>query len=282
MGFDPITLGIGAISSIGGAIAGGSDSETTTTSQVNIPGAGAQEQQLQGISAEQAALQRALADQYERGIGSAQGLQSQAQQNYMDILTGKAYQPTAFEQQRIGDLRQGMVDQSMVDVNRLLDERLAGLNASAAQRGVRGQALSQLQGDALRSAAEQLGSTSRAASMQANQQLLNQGYQRVASQSPFIQQGSTLADMMRQQAFQNRQVTQSPYLLQLLNNERLAAASKSSTETTPGSVGGAIGGAIGGFGSGVGIGSQLRSGRQATPQGAQYGASYDPYYGGLA
>lgn len=232
-----------AFGALGGAVQGARDTPdnvTTTTgsssntSQTKLAPQTQDQLQLQQNSLQQYLQQIALAQQYEQGIGGADQMQGQARQQASQVLNGQAFNLTPQEQAAIMGQRNAVVGQSTADVNRLLDERLRDLNIQAGERGLRGQALSQLQGDTVRTAADQYGNAVRAADLQASQQSLQQPYQRVAAQSPFIQQGATLADQMRQQALTNRANSQNPYLLQLLQNERLQTGTQTQNGTTNG------------------------------------------------
>lgn len=224
------------------------DQHTSGTSQTTFAPASQTEAQLQEQSLQNYLQQVAMAGQYEQGIGSAQGLQDQSQQNIMALLNGSALQATPQEQANIQALRQGMIDQGSADVNRMLDERMKGLNASAADRGVRGQAQSQLQTGALRAGAEQMGNFTRQANNTAAQEMINAPYRRTQAQSPFMAQGMNFADQMRLQAQQNRMNAQNPYLLQLLNRERMMGGTTTNTGTNYGQQGNWADAVMGGMG----------------------------------
>lgn len=189
----------------------------------------AEEQALRQQSLQNYLQQLALADQYQQGVTGAQGLQDQARANILNLINGQGMAATPEEMALINQRRDAMVAQSSADVNRFIDERLNSLTRDAAARGVRGQALSQLQGDAIRAGADQLGAAVRQADMVAAEQAMQTPYQRISAQSPFLQSGLSLGDLMLQQAQQNRQIAQNPYLLQLLNQERLAGGTTATT-----------------------------------------------------
>lgn len=267
-------LGIGAAAGLaGGAVAGarGTPDQVTTqygnqsgTSQTTLNPLSGEQQQLQQNSLQNYMRQLALAQQYEQNLGGAQDLQNQAQTQYGNVLSGKAFQASPQQQALIQQQRDSSVQQSTADINRLLDERLGQLGVQAGARGLRGQAYSQLQGDTVRTAAEQYGNTVRGADSAAAQQSLQMPYQTVAAQSPYIQNGMNFADSMNLQAQQNRMTAQNPYLLQLLQNERLQTGLTSNTGNSSGqtvgkgeegSFWGAVQGGLMGLGGGLGTGA---------------------------
>lgn len=229
---------------------------TSTTSMAPMT---EQERQLQQQSLENYMKQQQYANDYESQIGSAQGIQDSARSGVQNILSGQSMQMTPQEQAQIQSIRDAMVAQGTTDVNRLLDTRTAQANQSAGTRGLRGQAGAQLQGDALRAAAQQQGDFSRQANLYAAQQATALPYQRIAAQGQYLTQGMSFADQMRQQAQQNRQVGQSPYMMNLLNNNRLATATKTTNGTQPmqGDWSSAVGGAMGAAGAGLNWGGQM-------------------------
>lgn len=298
MGLDPITLGLGAslVGGLGGAIAGATgtpDQRTSnsSTSKTTFDPASAEERQLQQQSLQNYLQQMALGGQYEQGIGGKQGLQDQAMGAYGNVLSGQAFQMTPQEQAQLQALRGSMIDHANFDVNKMLDSRLSQLSNDAGARGLRGQAYSQLQGDALRGAADQMGNATRQANQVYAQQAINLPYQRLAAQNPYIQQGMSLADQMRLQAVQNRQTMQSPFLMQMLNNERMRSGTTTQVGNATqygqeGSLLGALAGFMGGAGSGAQMGLGLaKTGKelgmfntpsqQNTSTGAGTGAGYD-------
>lgn len=229
-----IALGGMALGGIAGAVKGAQGTPDVTSTQTKSLAPMTEEQrQLQQQSLDQYAKQLEMANTYEQGINNAQGIQNQAQTGVQSILNGQAMQMTPQEQQNIMAIRNAQISQGSADINKLLDQRLQGLNASAASRGVRGQALSQLQGDSLRAGAEQFGQIQRTADLQAAQSAMSAPYTRIAAQQPFLTQGMSFADQMRLQAMQNRQVTQSPFMLDFLNKQR----DQTSTSNTPGQEG---------------------------------------------
>lgn len=259
----PINGLVGAgVGSTAGAIAGSSDdwspinynAGTTTTNSTSSRTLGAmtpEQQALQQQSLQNYLQQMAMSDQYDQGVNSAQGYQDQARQAAMGIMNGSGFAATPQEQQLIEQQRQASVGQSTADVNKMLDQRLASISGSASARGVRGQALSQLQGDAMRGSADQLGAASRQASATAAQQQLQMPYQRMAAQSPYLQGGMSMADQMRVQAQQNRMMAQNPYLLTQYQNERMATGTQTNQGTSHVDTRSNTPGESGSFGRGV-------------------------------
>lgn len=244
----------GAAAGIASAVKGSKDQTQTTTTSTGPKSAAQQELEKQSMQNYQA--QQGLAGAYERGIDSAQGLQDQARSGISGILSGESMNLSPQEQANIQAIRQAMVAQGSDDINSLLDRRLAASDNSAAARGVRGIAQQQLTGDALRTAAAEQGNLSQQANLYAAQQATALPYQRIAAQSPYLQQGMTLADQMRIQAQQNRQMLQSPYLLQLEQQSRMGTQATS----TPGQSGGWSDGVVAGLGglsSGLTAGSNI-------------------------
>lgn len=292
----PVVGGAGA-GAIGGFLTGMEGTpdqlqyqDTTTTydnrSKLNLDPLSKEQRQLQQQSLQSYLQQLALAQQYEQGLGGAQGYQDLARQQAMGVLSGQGLQATPQEQALIEQQRAAQVGQAQADVQRFLDQNLSGLSNQAGARGLRGQALSELQGRALASSADQLGNASRQAAAQAAQAQLNAPYQRLAAQSPFLQQGVSFADQMRIQAQQNRQAAQNPYLLGLLQQERIATGEQRQSGTnrvqgvsrTPGQEGsfgqgllGALGGASYGASAGANILSGMNSLNQAQPMGGSGG-----------
>jgi hypothetical protein len=175
--------------------------------------------------------QQQLAAQSEADIAARAGLQEAGRGALSDIAGGEAFALSPEEQARIDQLRQTEIDVGSNEINRLLDQRLGELQANLAQRGVRGQAASQLQADVLGEGARSLESRILAANQNAAQQALALPGQRVGIQADVGQNLATFQDQARQQAIQNRQALQDPVLLQQLRDERL----KTATTRTSGS-----------------------------------------------
>lgn len=200
----------------------GSKSGSTAEQKTTFDPASQEERALQAASLAQYLQGLQQMGQYEQGITGAQGLQDQARAGIQDIYSGKALQMTPQEMANIQAIRGQMIEQGQSDVNKMLEQGSLRANQSAAARGLRGQAAMQLQGDVLRAGADQFGDITRQANMYAAQQAVQLPYQRVNAQSPFLQQGMGLADMMRLQAAQNRMAAQSPFMLSLLTDLRKA------------------------------------------------------------
>jgi hypothetical protein len=253
-----------------GAIKGaaGTPDQTTDfskTSTKSFAPASQQELELQQQSLENFNRQLELLREQEAGQESAQALQAQARGQAGEILGGGAFALTPQEQERIQAVRQATVAQGEADINRLLDERLKQLTAGAAERGVRGQALSQLETGALQSAAEEQGRLARQANITAAEQALQIPQQRISAQQPLLAQGLSFGDQLRQQAIINRQAAQNPFLLQMLNRERLFGGTErmSGQEFTPGQsgdFGSALLGGLAGAGAGIGGASDILGG----------------------
>lgn len=245
---------------IGGAIAGGASGavkgakgtpdqvkDTITTKQIGE--AGKEEQQLQSSALQNYFRNQELAKAYEDRLAGLGGLQQQAQDVYGNVLSGQAFQLTPQEQANIQASRDALVQQGTEGVNRLLDERLQQVVNSGAGRGLRGQALGALQGQVLKAGANSLTDIQNQANIQAAQAAQNMPLNRINALQGFAQQGLTYADMLRQNAIQNRQALQDPALLRVLQNERLQGAATTQRQITPGrkgSLGGALTSGLGG------------------------------------
>lgn len=270
MGAETAALGAGALGATAGALKGGKGTPSqTVTNQTQIAGPSQQEQELQSQSLENYARQQNEIDQLQQRLGLYDPLQQASIGQAQNILSGQAFQMTPEEQQQVESLRQALVAQSQAPVQQLIDENLRKVTSQASQRGLRGQALTELQGRVLQTGAQQLGEASRNAATQSAQLGLSLPYQRLNAQAPYIQGGMTLRNQLGQQAIQNRQLAQSPALLQNLLQERLAGASR--TQTTPGQGGGFVDALLGGaagLGSGIQGYSNIRSalGSLSTPQ----------------
>jgi hypothetical protein len=181
-------------------------------------------------------------------------------QGYQDVLGGQAFQASPEELQQIDQLRQAQIGLGTQDINRLLGQATSQTNQMAGVRGLRGQALAQLQGQNNQAAAQQIGNVVNSANMQAAQQAMENPFRRVAAQTPFMQQGLSYQDQLRQQAIQNRQLAANPAMLNYFQQGR------STQQMTPGqsggfwgAVGGGLGGAAGGLGLGVGVADAMNS-----------------------
>jgi hypothetical protein len=228
--------------------------------------------------------------QQEQDIMARLGLQGQARDALGSAFGGQMFQMTPQEQAAIAAQRQASIQANEDSIGRMLTDRLGQIGAGSAARGVRGQALSELQGQAARGASEQMQSAVNAANMQAAQQAMTMPYQRAQMQLGAAQNFATFSDMLRQQAIQNRMQFQMPGALDLLSRERMAQA----TRVTPGQQGswmdaltGAIGGA-GAFGSSMGNLAQgfnsvqgINFGGQSTPNPVVGGWAGGNPFGGM-
>lgn len=250
-------IGIGAgASALGGIIGGvkGKPKQTTNTSgtsQTVFDPATGREKQLQDQSYQQYLKQLQLADMQQQAAAETDPLRQAALQQQMQVLSGEAFGgPNEQELQQINQLRQAMIGQGQGDIQRFIDDNMRSTVSSAAGRGLRGQALGELQGRVLESGNEQYGNLVNQANLTAAQQAIAMPQQRLQQQSNAAAQGLTFAQQMQQQALANRQQTQNPYLLQQLMNERLQGGITSQTgnSVTPGQGGGFMGGLVGGLG----------------------------------
>lgn len=259
--------GTAAVGAVSGAISGAQGTpdqvkRETGTRQTTFDPASQREQELQDSSLRNYLRQQMLAQQYEEGIGGRQGIQDASQQQIQNIIGGQAFNITPQEQARIDAIRQASVAQSQADTERFINDRLQQVQGQAANRGLRGQALTSLQGGAIRTGVEQLGQAQRQADLLAAQQSYNAPFARLQAQQPYLSQGATFADQMRLQAQQNRQNAQNPFLLELLNRERIAGGKTTQTgeSVTPGQEGsfwnaltGGLAGAAGAAKSGIDV-----------------------------
>jgi hypothetical protein len=245
-----IGLGLGAV---GGMVAG--SRKTPGTKLAPAYGeVGEQEKQLQQQAMQQYLQQLAQTQQFEQGISQLDPLRQQALQGYQDVLGGQAFQASPQELQQIDQLRQAQIGLGTQDINRLLGEATSQTSQMAGVRGLRGQALAQLQGQNNQAASQQIGNVVNSANMQAAQQAMENPFRRVAAQTPFMQQGLTYQDQLRQQAIQNRQLAANPAMLNYFQQGR------ATQQVTPSSGGGFLGGlagAISGAGAGLGFGNAL-------------------------
>lgn len=262
MGIEAAVLGGGALlGGIGGAAKGAKGTpEQIQTSKTTLPGAGLKEQELQRKSLEQYEQAQNLASQYEGQIGSAQSMQDQARQAASRIMGGEAFAITPQEQAQIEAIRSATVQAGSGDIQDFLNRQMAGVVQSGAGRGLRGQALGGLQGQVIDTGARQLGNLASQAQLTAAQQSFQAPYQRLQAQSPYIQGGLSFADQMRIQAQQNRNLLQSPWMLQAMQQERFRQPTVEGViPGQKGSVGDAILGGLGGALGGANIGgSALR------------------------
>lgn len=247
---------IAGAGALGGAMAGSQKNQVTQTTQ--LPGATEEERDLQRRSLEQYLAQLEQANRQEQQMQQLDPLRQQALQGYQDILSGQALQASPLDLQNIENIRRAQVQLGTQDIQSQLGDLLGQTANSAGLRNLRGQAFAELQGQNMEQAARQVGNVVNTAGLQAAQATQAAPYQRLQAQSPFLQQGLSYQDQLRQQAFANRQALQSPALMDSLLRERLASAS--TTQTQPGGgFAGALSGALGGLGQGAKVGGQLGS-----------------------
>lgn len=265
-----------AITAAGSAVAGvasggkGSDDRVTsnsgsTVSRTEFAPASQQEADLQKKSLENYMAQQGMLGQQEQSLQSTYDpLRQQAATAAGDVLSGQAFNLSPEEQMRIDNTRQALIQAGQGDIQKYLDENLGGIQASAGNRNLRGQAVTSLQGKALETSADQYGNLVAQANLTAAQQAQSQPLARIGAQQGQIQQGLTLGEMLRQNAIQNRTTAQSPALLDLLRNERMAGGTRTNMQAdlsripgAQGSVGnalvGGIAGGLGGFKAGTDI-----------------------------
>jgi len=242
-----IALGVGAAGALGGAISGAQGRTQTSTS--NIPEAGPQERQLQQDAIAQYLQQRRLIDEQQAGLSQLDPFRTQALQGLQGIASGQAFQATPEELANINALRQAQIQLGTQDFSQQFQDLANRTNASAGIRGLRGQALGELQGQNLRTMGSQIGNIVNTAGVQAAQSAIENPYRRVAAQMPALQTGLTYQDELRQRAIQNRQLASNPALLGYFQQGRMA--NQSTTQRIPGGgIAGAIGGGVAGFGGG--------------------------------
>jgi hypothetical protein len=198
--------------------------------------------------------QEALAQQYalDQRIKQLGGLQGQAQDMYGQVLSGQAFEANPREMAMLDQIRQQSLAQTEADLGRFMDQGLQRIDQSAGARGLRGQAVGALQGNLMGDAMRQYQSAANQAELLRSQAQLNLPYQRLQAQAPFMQQGFTYADQLRQQALDNRMQLQNPLALQMLRQERMGEGV--STNMTPGRKGSWLdafeGGLMGGIAGG--------------------------------
>ncbi len=279
MGIETALIGSAVASGVGGAVKGAKgtpEQVTTQEQQTKIQGAGGIEQGLQRSSLENYNQAQQQAQGLEGQIGAAQSFQEQARQAAQGILGGQAFNVTPEEQMRIQGLRDALVQQGTADVGFQTQQGLQKALGSAAGRGLRGQALGALQGQVLESQQRNVRDIANQANTMAAQQYMQAPQQRIAAQQGIIGQGLSLADLLRQQAFQNRNTLQDPTLMNTLQRERLAGASQVTRGVVPGQKGsfadalaGGLAGASGGVSNVANIAGTFRNFNNPTGQGYQ-------------
>lgn len=248
-----IGIGTAAAGALGGAISG--SKKTPGTVMQNAYGAvGDQERKMQQQAMQQYLRSIGLMNEQDQAISELSPLRQQSLQGIQGLLSGQAMQATPEELQQIEQLRQAQIQLGTQDINRLLGEATGQTAASAGVRGLRGQALAELQGRNVQAAGQQIGNVVNQAGVMAAQQVMDNPYRRIAAQSPFLQQGLTYQDQLRQNAAQNRTLASNPGLLQYFQQGRQQVGT---TPSSGGGLGGAIGGFLSGGAAGAGLGSQL-------------------------
>lgn len=206
-----------------------SSNTSSNTSQTTFAAAGKTEKELLDASVSNFKAQQTLVGDAEAQIKANQALENQAQGTVGSVLGGGAFALSRDEQNRINALRGANIDAGTMSVNKMLDDRLANLQADAARRGIRGQAVSQLQTGALAVGAESLDRNTLEANRIAAEQAISMPGQRVGIQAQTAGQFADFADAARQQAIQNRADLQDPVALQQLRDERLRGGVTSET-----------------------------------------------------
>lgn len=271
-GLTSVALGLAAAGAVGGAIAGGEDN--VTTSQRNVAGASPQELELQKKSMESYLQALNLQNQQEADIGKGQGVQDTSRNTLQDVIGGDAFNINPEQQSQVNAIRQAAVDAGTGDIQNFVNENLSSISNSAGVRGLRGQALSELQGRSIGEGARQVANLSKQANLTAAQQALDVPFRQAQLQGGLANNNANFMENLRQQAIQNRTQLQNPALMQSLQQERFANAT--TTNTDPGSFGKALAGAAGGAGSGLGAGASLASAMKP----ASSGITFNNYGGG--
>lgn len=205
---------------------------TSGTQQTTFDSRGKTEQELLDASIANYGKQQDLVALQEEGITARSGVQESARGSLQSIMGGQAFELSPGEQARIDRLRQAGIDVGSNAVNAMLTERLGEVSADAARRGLRGQAFTQLQGDALGEAAKSLERQTLEANRIAAEQAISMPGQRVGIQAGTAGQFADFSDQLQQQAIQNRQSLQDPIALQQLRDERLKGGKTTTSGTT--------------------------------------------------
>lgn len=211
----------------------GSTESTTTSNQTQtttFAPRSAEEQALLDASIANFTQQGALVDDLEARIAGRDPTQDAARSTLASVLGGQAFDLTAGEEARINRLRDADISASRSAVDELLSQRLGETSADAARRGLRGQAFTQLQGDAIGTAARELNMATLDANRTAAANAIAMPGQRAGIQANTAAGFADFADAARQQAIQNREALQDPVALQQLLDERL----RGGTTTTSG------------------------------------------------
>lgn len=251
---------------LGGALAGGlSGAGGSSSSQsMSRPGATDDEMALQknAFNSYFANLDNVRAQ--ENAVGQGAGVQQGARDQLQNIFNGTAYDVTPQMQQQIDNVRNANIQAGAGDINNFVQQSLQGVNSSAADRGVRGQALGQAQGTAVAEGARQFGNLVGQANATAAQQAMDNPYRQAQLSGGLANQNANFMENLRQQAITNRSNLANPALLGYYQNERSGNATQ--TSNTPGSLGSTLGGALGGAGSFAGGYGNLLRGQAAINQ----------------
>jgi len=180
--------------------------------------------QLEDQSLQNYQQQNSIAQQQQIDAMEARGYSDMSRNTLEGIQSGEAFALTPEEQMRINQQRDAAVAYGSNEIGNFLNDRLNALQSDAANRGLRGQAYTQLQSGAVNNAANMLQQRILAANQNAAQTALQMPGQRVATQGQVAGAGLDYANILQQRAFENRNVLQNPILLQQLQNERLNTA----------------------------------------------------------
>lgn len=245
MGMDPATLGIGgaALGGLAGLVQGGkgTPSQTGNTSNTSTTTFGAitpEQQALQDQSAQNYAQAQGLAGSLEQNAQNFQGLQNSAIGQTQNIINGSAFNLSPQQQQYISNLQQQMVNQGGAQIQQQEQQGLTQAVSNAANQGLRGQALTGLQGQVLQQGQKDYTNIVNQANTTAARAALTLPQSQVAAQSSALNSGLNQFNQLQQQALQNRNTLQSPYLLGILNGARGQTTTSSGTNTTPAAGGG--------------------------------------------
>lgn len=210
---------------------------------------------------EQLALEKQSQEQFNlglKGISNQEQMLSQMQPNWqgsLDVtnqaLSGGLFNLTPEEEARIAAQQQANVDYSAAQIGDMLNERLGGIWANTAQRGVRGQALSSLQVGANDIAAKRLQDAIYQNQIIAAQNRMQMPMQRAGMQLGAAQNAGSFMANLQQNALANRMNAQNPFLLQSAIAERQAASKQVGKQTQMGQPGDWADAFLGGLGGGA-------------------------------
>lgn len=269
MGLEALAIGAG-VGALGGAIKGAKG--TAAVNRYVAPGAA--ENKLVNQAQGQYNKQLGLIDQQQAGLAALDPLRQQALQGYQGVLDGSAFQANQQDLSQIGQLRDAQIQLGTQDIQRLLGEATGMTNSQAGVRGLRGQALAQLQGQNTQQAAQQIGSVVNQANAQAAQMAIDNPYRRVAAQGQAMQTGLTYQDQLAQQAIQNRQLASNPALLSYYQGNRSQQGSLNTPKQGGGFLDGVVGG-LSGAAAGAGAAGQALAGYGQYQQYANAGGGFN-------